>query len=119
MIEKFKYFSERKAFSWIENGMRFNFQSENPLVAVVLKSGSGFLVVEPASSKAPHNAMILDSQGYEVARIMNPEAANGAICFSDAYYIHEELTLFIAFSSWQMGCVIDENGVVLRTYESR
>lgn len=83
-----------------------------------LKSGNGLLVVEPAGSDAPDMAVILNGDGSLRVRIKNPEARNGAICFGDAYYVEDELTLIICFSSWQLACVIDEDGNVLRTYET-
>ena len=84
-----------------------------------LKSGSGILVVYRASDDAPHNATLIDANGVIRKRIENPEAKNGAICFCDAYYIGEDLTLTIAFASEQMRCYISEQGQVLKVTESR
>ena len=80
---------------------------------------TGLLVVEPAGDDAPDTAVILNADGTQRAKVKNPEARDGAICFGDAYYVEDELTLIIYFSSWQMACVIDEEGIVVRTYETR
>lgn len=115
----FEYTPGGKGFKWETSSGPHEYKSIHPLVAVPLRGGKGFLVVEPSGSDAPHNAIIIDMEGSERRRIENPEAKNGAICFSDAYYINEELTLFIAFDSWQMGCVVNDDGRFIRTYEAR
>lgn len=90
----------------------------SPVKVIPLQNGRGFLVVEPAG-EPPDNAIILNPDGSQRTRVKNPEAANGAICFGDAYYVGNELTLIICFASWQMACVINETGKVIRTYETR
>ncbi len=89
------------------------------MASVPFKNGTGVLVVEDASNTTPDNAVILNSDGSVKTRIRNPEARNGAIYFGDAYYVNDELTLIVAFSSWQMACVIDEIGNIIRSYETR
>lgn len=75
-----------------------------------MKSGDHLLVVDIASEDGPHNAYILKPDGSIQTRIRNPEAGNGAICFCDVFYIEEELSLIVAFGSFQMRCIIDEFG---------
>jgi hypothetical protein len=118
-IEKLEQFEDGLGLRWIANGTKFEHRFISKVIAVPLRSGTGILVVEPAGDEAPHNATILLADGHEMKRIRNPEASNGAIGFGDAYYVRDELTLFIFFASWQMGCVINEEGDVLRVYESR
>ena len=118
-IDYFEYIGDREGFSWSFKGKKYRQEFNNQVVALVLKSKRGILVVDPASDAAPHNAVIIDEKGMILTQIKNPEASNSAICFSDAYYIGEDLTLTIAFSSYQMLCYISENGHVLKVTESR
>jgi hypothetical protein len=118
-ISDISYSAGNKAISWVYNMQPVERLFANPVKAVPLKSDTGLLVIEPASSDAPDTAVILNGDGSLRTRVRNPEARDGAICFGDAYYVKDELTLIICFSSWQMACVIDEEGHVVRTYETR
>lgn len=113
------YFNGNRGLRWSCDARLIEQRFRNPVKAVALEDGSGLLVVEPASNDAPDNAIILNRDGSLRVRIINPEGNNGAICFGDAYYARSELTLIICFSSWQMACVIDGSGEVVRTYETR
>ena len=112
-------FAGNKGLRWLHDMQPTERLFGTPVKAVLLKSGTGLLVVEPAGDDAPNTAVILNADGTQRARVKNPEARDGAICFGDAYYVEDELTLIICFSSWQMACVIDEEGTVVRTYETR
>ncbi|BCU78004.1 hypothetical protein [Luteolibacter sp. LG18] len=118
-ISELKYIGDRQGLEWFFERARHQLDFEHQIVAVLLGSGRGILVVEPASDDAPHNAIIYDAVGAIRRRMQNPEAGNGAICFCDAYYIGDDLALTIAFSSCQMRCFIDEAGEVLKIVESR
>lgn len=118
-IAEFKYRKGRLGFDWVFDGKTYSMESSNPLVVVPFQTENKFLVVDPASDEAPHNGIIIDAKGAELNRIINPESTNGAICFSDAYYVNDELTLVIAFSSFQMACVIDKEGGVQKIRGSR
>jgi len=118
-ITNLEYRDERRGFDWVVEGQSYSIESNNPLVVVPFKAVDKMIVVEPASDDAPHNAVIIDSEGQELARVQNPEASNGAICFSDAYYVNEDLTLFIAFSSFQMACVVNSDGKIEKLRETR
>lgn len=86
------------------------------IYAVLLKSNQRVLVVELKREK--DNAVILNADGSEFCRINNPDPQ--AICFGDAYYINEELTLISRRSDASMlGVVIDEDGKLVRVYETR
>lgn len=113
------YLEEGRRLRWSYNSQLIDRVFDSPVKAVPLQSGSGLLVVEPASNDAPNNAIILNGDGSLRTRVKNPEAGTGAICFGDAYYVRDELTLIICFASWQMACVVDEAGKVVRTYEAR
>jgi hypothetical protein len=113
------YYNDNRGLRWTCDARPIEQLFRNPVKAVALEDSSGLLVVEPASDDAPDNAIIVNCDGSLRTRIKNPEGNNGAICFGDAYYVRSELTLIICFSSWQMACVIDGNGNVVRTYETR
>jgi hypothetical protein len=118
-MRQLTYFANNSGLRWTIDKKSVEKRFSTPVKAVQLNDGSGLLVVEPASDEAPNNAIILNVDGSLRTRIKNPESSNAAICFADAYYVRDELTLVIAFSSWQMGCVIDVDGNVIRTYEMR
>jgi len=118
-ISDLNYYDSHHGIRWTNGCQTIERVFLNPVKAVAFQDGSGLVVVEPASDDAPNNAIIMNCDGSVRARIKNPEGNDGAICFGDAYYVQEELTLIICFLSWQMACVINENGDVVRTYETR
>jgi hypothetical protein len=118
-ISDITYYENDRGLRWIHGTRHVERLFPTPVKAVALQDGTGLLVVEPASDDAPNNAIIINCDGSVRTRVNNPEKDNGAICFGDAYYVQDELTLIICFSAWQMACVIDESGNVVRTYESR
>jgi hypothetical protein len=118
-VSKFQILSNGCQLRWMHNQEIVDLHFSNPVLAVPFLTGNGVLVVELGSSAAPDNAVIFNSDGSMRTRVTNPEGKNGAVAFCDAYYVKNELTLFIAFQSAQMGCVIDEAGNVLRVYETR
>ena len=118
-ISDITQFGENRGLRWSHDMQLVELLFDSPVKAVLLRRGTGILVVEPAGGHAPDTAIILNPDGTLRARVKNPEGINGAICFGDAYYVEDELTLIICFSSWQMACVINEVGEVLRTYETR
>lgn len=85
--------------------------------AVVLASGTGVAIVEPYAG--PNNAVIVNADGTERVRLINPLTSKGAICFMYPYYVGGELTVMVALPADQFGCVFDEQGRCLRTYETR
>jgi len=86
--------------------------------AVVLASQEGVLVVEPYQ-KPPNNAVIYRADGTPWLQLMNPLSSRGSICFMYPCYVGSELTLAAALPHIQYGCVFDESGRCLRTYEMR
>lgn len=111
--------NDRLTLEWKCGNTSYERRFTSPIVAVPLKNGSGIVVVEPGASDVEMNAIILGPKGEIKKCIVNPEIAKGAICFGDVYYVGNDLTLFIMFNSSQMGCVINEEGEILRLYESR
>ena len=118
-ISNLEYREGRQGCDWVFADKKYSLESENPLVVVPFNGIDRMLVVEPGSDEAPHNAIIIDGSGNYISRVKNPEASNGAICFSDAYYVSDELTLIIAFSSFQMACVVDSEGDIQKRRETR
>jgi hypothetical protein len=86
--------------------------------AVELASHCGALIVEPYDGSTD-NAVIYNADGSPRIRLINPLKAQGAICFAYPYYVGAELTVVSALHGLQFGCVFDEDGRLLRTYESR
>lgn len=86
--------------------------------AVVLASQEGVVVVEPYQ-KHPNNAVIYKADGTPWIRLINPLSSKGSICFMYPYYVGSELTLAAALPDVQYGCVFDDSGRCLRSYEMR
>jgi hypothetical protein len=64
------------------------------------------------------NAVILNADGSKYRRIKNPDSQ--ALCFGDVFYRTDELTLISRRRDASMtAVVIDENGDLVRTYETR
>ena len=87
-------------------------------VVVLLSDLSGFLIVHSPKDN-PNNAVIVNTDGSERVRICIPSDLCDAICFGDAYYLQNELSLILFAKSWQLCCVIDEHGTIVRRYEMR
>ena len=104
---------------WVDGHVHHRVSFEEEIIATPTRDGSGIVVVYQRGYNAPHNAIFINRDDSHRITIKNPEAKNGAIAFSDVYYVGNELTLIISFQSWQMACVIDTNGNVIRTYETR
>lgn len=83
---------------------------------VVLASQDGVVIVEPYQ-RHPNNAVIYKADGTPSRQLINPLSSKGALCFMYPYYVGSELTLAAAFPDIQYGCVFDESGQCLRTYE--
>jgi hypothetical protein len=93
----------RKSFTW-------------DVDAVLLRSNQRVLIVE--CRNFADNVLILDSSGAEVTRVRNPYSR--ALCFSEGYYVLDELTLISRDSFNNMlAVVINEDGEIIRTYETR
>ena len=115
-IQDFTHDEGSSFVGWISSGnvIKKNFGHE--IYAVLLKSNQRVLIVELKRNK--DNAVILNADGSLHCRIKNPDPQ--AICFGDAYYINDELTLISRRSDASMlGVVIDENGKLIRAYETR
>jgi len=103
---------------WISDGLVVEKTYSSVVYAVELHSHNGVVIVEPYEGH-PNNAVIYDAGGSLRVRLLNPLASQGSICFAYPYYVNTELTLAAAFTGLQFGCVFDESGQCLRTYEMR
>jgi hypothetical protein len=103
---------------WSHRGHTVYKQYPDVVHAVVLASQDGVVIVEPYQ-KHPNNAVIYRADGTPWLQLINPLSARGSICFMYPYYVGSELTLAAAFPDIQYGCVFDERGRCLRTYEMR
>ena len=119
IISNLNRYSDDRGISWtISNDVPvWKYFTVRPINVVLFKSGNGLLVVE--RENYPDNALILNPDGTVRIRVKNPEIDGGAKAFADACYVFDELTLIVAFSSRQLACVIDEEGNILRKYETR
>ncbi len=115
-INDFRHQDDSSFVGWVFSGniikKSFNFN----IYAILLQSMEKILIIELRRQK--NNAVILNADGTEHRRIINPESE--AICFGDAYYIKNELTLINRKRDATMsGVVIDEDGNIIRIYEKR
>ena len=103
---------------WEHNGLIVEKQYSRVVFAVELQSHDGVAMVEPYQGH-PNNGVIYNGDGTLRIRLVNPPASKGSICFAYPYYVKSELTFVAAFPESQFGCVFDESGNCLRTYEMR
>jgi hypothetical protein len=101
---------------WIFSGAVVKKLFNYNIYALLLKSEQKVLVVELNREK--ENAIIYNADGSELKQITNPDTNSTG--FGDAYYVNEELTLISRRKDASMlAVVIDENGEIVRTYETR
>ena len=110
---------DHRVITWTRGQSRHQVSFDWPVMAIPFADGSGIAIVNEKGENAPDNAEIINEDGSSRKTVKNPEAKNGAIAFSDVYYVGDELTLIISFQGWQMACVINSSGDVIRTYETR
>jgi hypothetical protein len=104
--------------AWTFHGTRIAKQYASSAYATPLASHTGVIVVEPYD-KDPNNAVIYNADGSERVRLLNPMAAQGAICFDYPLYVGTELTVISVMHGLQFACVFDEQGRLQRVYETR
>jgi len=104
---------------WECDGHVIEKTSKGRIFGVPLKSGNGVVVVDLHSSAGSENAKIFNCDGTERCTVSNPMQQEGAICYEDIYYVGDELTLILAMPERQFACVVDENGHILKVYETR
>ena len=115
-ITEFKHPENSSFVGWIHSGTivkkLFNFD----IYAILLRSKQKVLVLE--SINRQDNVVIFNADGSEFRRIKSPDSQ--ALCFGDVYYVNDELTLISRRRDASMtAVVIDENGDLIRTYETR
>jgi hypothetical protein len=104
---------------WMCSGLMIRKNYVHPVVAVPLKDSSAVLIIEPDGVESPDNAVLYKADGTEYKRIKFPSNVSDGICFGDAYYIGDELTLFFMCKHAYYGCVCDSSGNITRVFESR
>lgn len=115
-LTDFQYQDDSSFVGWVYDGNIIKKNYLSKIYALLLKSKRRVLIIELKREK--DNAIILNADGSEFCRIKNPDPQ--AICFGDAYYINDELTLISRRSDASMlGVVIDEDGNLIRVYETR
>ncbi len=115
-ITDFQHPEDSSFVGWVHSGIvikkKFNFK----IYAILLKGEERVLILELQKEK--DNAAIYNADGNILKRISNPDTES--VGFGDAYYINDELTLISRRSdASMMAVVIDENGELIRIYETR
>jgi hypothetical protein len=115
-ITDFRYQENSSFVGWIYSGSIVKKLFDFDIYAILLKSQQKVLVIE--SINRQDNAVIFNADGSEYRRIKNPDSH--ALCFGDVYYVNDELTLISRRRDASMtAVVIDENGDLIRTHETR
>ena len=118
-ISNFINVEDEGVVSWDFDGQSINKTFNGKALALPLKHSAGILVLYFYDGMGPDNAIILNPDGTEKCQVKNPCKDEGAICFEDAYYVGSELTLIVAFKAYQVACVTDYDGNLLKKYETR
>ncbi len=115
-ITDFQHPENSSFVGWVHSGLVIKKDFTFKIVAILLKGEEKVLVIELKKDK--NNAVIYKADGNVFRRISNPDKK--AICFGDAYYINDELTLISRRSdASMMAVVINERGEPERVYETR
>ena len=104
---------------WIYDGKKVEKNYAYSVLTEKIRGDDGIVIVEPSSINDPDNAVIYNPDGTLRARVINPVKDKGSKCFADVYYVNDELTLIAAGGRVFYACAIDEDGNVLRVYETR
>ncbi|WP_143247558.1 hypothetical protein [Agaribacterium haliotis] len=108
-----------KKLVWESNGNCYHLTYPYPIFHVVTPEKDRLIVVEPDNEHSPSNAVVVDELGNELARINNPLASKGAICFGDVFYSKNRINLISVCPRTNYRCVVDGNGNILETHETR
>lgn len=115
-ITDFQHPENSSFVGWVHSGTVIKKDFNSKIYAILLKSEERVLILE--LKKEQENAAIYHADGGVFKRIPNPDTKS--MCFGDAYYINDELTLITRRSdASMMAVVIDENGELVRIYETR
>lgn len=118
MIKNFKQENENKTVLWIYNDKQISKDYDYVIYSLNVHN-EYVVIVEPDNKFSPNNAVIYNSDGSERARVSNPFKDKGAICFGDVYYVKDEIALVSITRRANYICIIDVDGNVLRTHETR
>ncbi len=119
MITNCKIENNGKTIAWDYQGSRLNKNYNFNIYFVVSKSNDYIVVVEPDNSFSPDNAVIFYPDGAEKKRIINPCRDKGVVCFGDAYYVVDEITLISICDRANYACALNSDGDVVKVYETR
>lgn len=115
-ITDFQHPNDSSFVGWVYLNKIIKKSFDSKIIAILLNCQQKVLVIELKKNK--DNATIFNPDGSEFRRIYNPDLQ--AVCFGDVYYIKDELTLISRRNDASMvAVVIDENGNIVRTYETR
>lgn len=115
-IENFTIDEKSRFIRWQFNKKAVQLQFNYKFQVIQLLNLNGIVLIEYNGSR--NNATIYNSDGTIKCKVMNPDFRS--LCFYDVCYIGEELTLIMEFKGGiQKSCVIDEDGRIIRTYETR
>lgn len=104
--------------SWRNKGEVIKKTTNGRLISLPTRGGN-VLVLFISKDEGADNAVLYAPDGSMITRIHNPLKNEGAICFDDAYYVGNELTIIIGLRDRRVACVVDEEGEVKRLYETR
>ncbi len=119
MIKNIKTEEGGKKLTWESNEKNYQLVYPYPIYYVVTPEKDKLVIVEPDNEHSPNNAIITDELGNEIIRINNPLSKNGAICFGDVYYSKDKINLISVCPRTHYRCIIDVNGKILETHETR
>ena len=116
-IECFECQSNSRTVQWVSSsGGAVSLKFDHDIYALKLRDADRVVVLELVAER--DNATIHAEDGAVLHRVSNPDP--NALCFGDVFYVNDELTLISRRRDASMtACVIDEEGTVLRTYETR
>ena len=104
--------------SFVYNGEVIKKATNGRVISLPTRGGN-VLVLFISKDEGADNAVLYAPDGNMITRIHNPLKNEGAICFDDAYYVGNELTLIAGLRDRRVACVVDEAGDVKRLYETR
>ncbi len=118
MITNFKQANGNRTVLWEYNGKHISKNYEYVIYSLNVNN-EYVVIVEPDNKFSPDNAVIYNSDGNERVRVTNPFKNKGAICFGDVYYVKNEIALVSITRRANYICIIDIDGNVQRTHETR
>ena len=116
-IKNFIEDNNTRFVAWIFNEQNIRKIFLNEIQALPFKNLEKILIIGFNGTR--EKAVIYNGEGSVKCKIVNPDPT--AAGFGDVYYVNNELTLINRWKgdSLMKACVIDEDGKVIRVYETR